>query len=1177
MAHLKREAEFEGKLEEVYPFLEDFKHYDLVIGIPFGVKDSNLLDLVKDVDRLLSKWMGRRYLIVLVGDSEAEEVLSVIRQLKLSHPHLGWTLPDRVRGRGMKVRALIEICKFIDADLLLLSPDMAVSREQTGERLWLDRFVLPIQNDYDMVIGGFKEDVVRYLSEVLLVSPVLEVFYGSSFINPVGGVYAISHDFVEELAHEARFWGESIAGEGIDFWLITRALCWNKNVCEVSLKAAPLASGLLYGRETIKELGKTLFTAIKRDSAVWLKDRLVIKKADTGAAANEGEKTAFFSSERLFQMREEFIREYSEQKENLGSPSFTYPAEVRRLLQYGEEINEAEWVFLLTELMLLYSFENENLHDEILRIFYVFYTAWAANCLKKWLGEGELRVLAKEERNDFLAYRGRGLERKIAEEFRKVKPDFSRRWLALKEQHKPPIVPLGYMEYVPNKPIVVPKKIAGKDEEIVNTDEIFRYLRKVYEDRFERFVTEGLGLASGSPPREIINAVESFMTRLEDLLAEIFPGELDTDTGLELFINWIMDFFPQQMFTINDELLREMIMRFPPLNLMIPLGFYKPQDLIENMDVRNAVTYANLIESWSYTDRDLLWLVDNLRPESFGETPVKPLVLKDEIVQGGGLSGHKISYLNRITARIAVRKMPEARGGKYPRLRYWTSILRRLALAESYGELFRLTVMQRKNIGEKIKNSLLSLAKGEDFSAYNIFENQQHRILVSRIRRLACEFKEKGDQGKARLFELMADGYGLSQVLEDGTFLSCTAWSWASYSFKGGLKIPTPFTTSVESRWFNHDFLECLYRNLGYDPREIMEFVFKLIQEGRSSHNLLDTLLPTRPKDVTVVVQEITNEPSKYLKRCAQNPILEPVKEHKWESKYVLNPGALRIKDKVYLFYRAVGEDNISHIGLAITDGYRVLERLPKPIFSPAIPEEKMGCEDPRVVVIGDKIFMLYTAYDGNIAQVAAASIKLDDFIKGRYTAWKREGLAFTNIWDKDAIIWPEKINGKYVIYHRIEPSIWVTYTDKLKFPIKEKHAIIVGPRPGRMWDSLKIGAGAQPLKTKYGWLLIYHGVDYNYIYRLGVLLVDRDNPQKVIYRSLNPILEPEKDYEVGLSGAWVPNVVFTCGAVPAEDKKILEDDDEILVYYGAADTSIGMASAKLSDLIPKVFRKRRV
>lgn len=127
------------------------------------------------------------------------------------------------------------------------------------------------------------------------------------------------------------------------------------------------------------------------------------------------------------------------------------------------------------------------------------------------------------------------------------------------------------------------------------------------------------------------------------------------------------------------------------------------------------------------------------------------------------------------------------------------------------------------------------------------------------------------------------------------------------------------------------------------------------------------------------------------------------------------------------------------------------------------------------------------------------------------------------------------------------------------------------------MWDGVKIGAGAQPIKTSFGWLIIYHGVDYLRIYRLGVILVDLNDPGEVLYRSPNAILEPERDYELGEGKGlyWVPRVVFTCGAVPASNKDTLDADDSILVYCGAADTVIGVARAKIGDLIPTVVRKR--
>jgi predicted GH43/DUF377 family glycosyl hydrolase len=609
---------------------------------------------------------------------------------------------------------------------------------------------------------------------------------------------------------------------------------------------------------------------------------------------------------------------------------------------------------------------------------------------------------------------------------------------------------------------------------------------------------------------------------------------------------------------------------------MIPAGCKTPREMIKKMDVRDVASLANRVESRKYSDRSLLWILDNLRPDGMGEVEVRPIVVGEKEL-GGLVELGNISDFNKITSRIVVRPLNKGMGGDYPRLRFILFVARHIMMAENYDILWRTYAKERKNLGGKILNSLIGRYETIAFSAHNIFENVHHRALVSQFRALSQRLADTGQDEKARLIKMMCDGYGLSQVLTDGTFLPCSAWSWASYSYKGGRGVPTPLSSHVEEKWFNHDFLEEIYEELGYDPGEIMKMVIQLIGEGRASENLLDVLLGIKPKDVTVVLQESQDyPPAKPLVRHAGNPLLSPIKEHPWESKYVLNTAALRVKDKVYLLYRAHGDDDVSRIGLAVTDGYNVLERMPEPVFLPQDRTEKKGVEDPRVVLIDNKVYMLYTAYDGVIAQVSAAAIGLDDLLNKRFDKWERKGLAFRDIWDKNAILFPEKINGKYIIYHRIEPSIWVLHLDKLEFPApKTEHSIILGPRSGWMWDSLKIGAGSQPIKTKYGWLLIYHGVDRNRVYRLGVLLADLVNPERLTYRSPNPILSPETEYEIGKEGeSWVPNVVFTCGAVPVNDKKVLDAEDEILVYYGAADTHICLATGRVGDLIPESVRR---
>ncbi len=1166
-----RESIFDEVMQAIKPQLADYANFDLVVGIPFVDEQEHLPDLLKSIDQVFKSWIGKRQLIVCVGDAGAGNILESIQKLQLHHPHIEFILPPEISGRGISIRAMLQIANTIEADLIVFSAHMSSEADPVLEDAWLDSLLTPIQGDYDMVLGSLRRYQAMDSIAHMLASPILESFYGARVGDPLGGIYALDHDFVEELAHEGPFWGETIQGYGIDFWILTRALCWNKTVCEVNLGGAVKLHSLEARNRIFRENAQTIFEAIKRDNAVWLKDRLLIKVADI-LSRQEAKRPDYITYP-----PDSLLRNYERSLENNRDllAVIDPEGEFARLASVQPfYMDDDLWVSALLALMIQYVFDDQVDEKGIFDLLTGLYNGRVLSYItemqayQKCLPQGE-----GCQPDELLLHKMESILRRLTDVFWKHKPDLNQAWSQYQEQCRPPIIPLTYMEYIPGRPIVVPKRIVGKDQRIIATDNIFRELRQRYETRFNEFLSEGLGVDLHSSEKAIIQAVQDYMQKLEDGLDELLPGDIHTEAGLKAFVDRLFELFPDhQMFTISSDLLREMVVRFPPVNLMIPLGYYKAEQLLEEMDPRDVVTYANLMASWSYTDRDLLWLVDNLKPESFAWVEMKPILLTQD-QHMGLLSQGKITNLNRVTGRIIVKPLDQGMGGKYPKTRYFTSIVRRLAVAEQYSELFRINVCERKNISLKIRNSLLGIRRGEDFSAHNVFENLHHRNLVQKISALAQRLEEENKGILADLLKLMAQGYGLSQVLEDETYLTCTAWSWASYSFKGGKNIPTPATTSVEGRWFNHEFLEALYKELGYDPQEITKIVFRMIQSGKSNANLLDTLLPTRPKDVTVVVQETTTEPSRHLQRYEGNPLLEPLEGSTWESKYVLNPGALRIGDKVYLFYRAVGDDGVSHIGLAITHGFKVLQRLPDPIFSPQIPEEIKGCEDPRLIIIEDRIFMLYTAYDGNIAQIAAASISVEDFTTGNYTNWKREGLAFKNIWDKDAIIFPEKINGKYIIYHRIEPSIWVTYSDKLEFPIWDKHAIIAGPRPGRMWDSMKIGAGAQPLKTRYGWLLIYHGVDYNYVYRLGVLLVDLNNPSKVIYRSPNPILEPEKDYEIGLSGAWVPNVVFTCGAVPGTDKEILDDNDEILVYYGAADTSIGVARATLADLVPASFR----
>lgn len=296
------------------------------------------------------------------------------------------------------------------------------------------------------------------------------------------------------------------------------------------------------------------------------------------------------------------------------------------------------------------------------------------------------------------------------------------------------------------------------------------------------------------------------------------------------------------------------------------------------------------------------------------------------------------------------------------------------------------------------------------------------------------------------------------------------------------------------------------------------------------------------------------------MKRFAHNPILKPNKSNPWENRCVFNAAAVYHDGIVHIVYRAQGNDMVSRLGLATSnDGYTINERLDTPIFTPIHHAERDGCEDPRITVIGDECIMAYTAYRNHdfpiIFQIALTSINLKDFANRNWN-WKERSLPFPNVRNKDAVILPKKVDGKYMMFHRIEPSICVSYSEDLKRWHDFKS--IMEPRYG-MWDSKKIGAAGTPIELNEGYLFIYHGVDEQKRYSLGAALLDKNNPEKVLYRSEEPILTPCEHYEcVG----DVPNVVFSCGNVLL--------DDQLIVYYGGADTVLCGASYELNELLPK-------
>jgi beta-1,2-mannobiose phosphorylase / 1,2-beta-oligomannan phosphorylase len=317
------------------------------------------------------------------------------------------------------------------------------------------------------------------------------------------------------------------------------------------------------------------------------------------------------------------------------------------------------------------------------------------------------------------------------------------------------------------------------------------------------------------------------------------------------------------------------------------------------------------------------------------------------------------------------------------------------------------------------------------------------------------------------------------------------------------------------------------------------------------------------------------------LDRYKKNPVLVPNDQVWWESQAVFNCGVLFDGDKIHMLYRAVGEYEkyVSRIGYASSiDGY-YFNRNKETALAPDEEYEKYGIEDPRVVEIDHQTYVSYVILSNYVSQGPIASTALattTDFI-----SYKRLGIITSKGSDnKDVVLFPRNMSRQtsnttdsniitYLFLHRPStwigskygvdrPSIWLGEGNSLtKF---EKHTLLI--KPEQRWEMLKVGAGPPPIKTRRGWLLIYHGVDSDHVYRAGAALLDLSDPSKVLGRTRQPILEPKEPYE---KHGDVNNVVFPTGTCIMDGK--------LFVYYGAADKVCCVATADLENLVDHVLK----
>ena len=316
------------------------------------------------------------------------------------------------------------------------------------------------------------------------------------------------------------------------------------------------------------------------------------------------------------------------------------------------------------------------------------------------------------------------------------------------------------------------------------------------------------------------------------------------------------------------------------------------------------------------------------------------------------------------------------------------------------------------------------------------------------------------------------------------------------------------------------------------------------------------------------------------LRKPHTNPIISPKHDNSWNGWQTFNPGVIQLEEKIHFLYRAIGPDGVSRLGYASSnDGLNIHERLPEPAYEHQVKEQSFnifsyfsggswgGAEDARIVRVDneDKLYMTYTACNGDL-RVALTSIKVDDFRNKRWNWAPPVLLSPPGEVHKNWLIFPEKINGRYAILHSINPEIKIEYLDNLKFDNANYIRSYHGGKPRKdCWDKWLRGAGPIPVKTKYGWLLFYHAMDNDWgKYRVGAMLLDLNDPTKVIARAKAPILEPSEHYE---NHGFKGGVVYASGAVVK--------DKNLYIYYGAADSYVCVAQANFDNFLEELIKHK--
>ncbi|MDH3215399.1 MAG: hypothetical protein OEN01_03800, partial [Candidatus Krumholzibacteria bacterium] len=980
-------------VDEQVESLGGLQDIQAVVGIPFQDELDTLPGIVKTAQLGLEHaGISGRTLVLCVGPRESGSALikGLTGRGRSRRVHRHCILHSLgIESRGWNVRALLEVASRCGAPLVMLPPDLAPQtggRDEPGRGFaphWILRLLDSVREDgQDLALAHFSRHPLAHPVESLLAYPVMTGVFGFRVRQPTPGVFAMSRQLIRRCLGDSATWAREVGKFGFDPWVVTRALVDGLAICEIPLGVASFRHDVGILKLVFHQVTHALLHQVGRHDDWWL----ARGRAQTAPLVDGPDIDATPPPHRLGAdtLRRRFKLEFNHFDETLLLEIIpdNFRKRMEKLADRSENgiaLSSKEWIQVVRDFLLAYRFKRHFHRDDIVDGLFPFFLARLAGFID------EVRSLDDAISSDrpqsvsataVVRHEAQRLLDRQADLFAAGGGDFKKVWHDREQEMAPYLPRLGAWEFVPHVGILVPQVLEKTDGGLVWANEVYQELIDRYRQEFMRFISEHLDVHELKSSHDILFRVHAFMRDVEAaLVKDVMPFDVGSVDGTQQMVEHVCTTFAAGVgniklgadrrvngavgsddergtsFQLTKEAALAVLKRTPPTSLLTHLAYANVGDLLQEWDPCDALARAAWTEPPYYLNRILDYIENDGVPEWFHVARLEPVAIDFETLDHPSeLSG--TSALSRLAGRVVMVNIERGLGGEFPTTWFLLKMLKGIIGVELFSHLWQCYSREPKDFGRRIAASIRGHWGRRVLSAHNAFENLHQRILVERLRRYADELaqREPHKADAARLLTAATDVYHLSITLPDAAFVPLSAWTWASFSRRGGLGVPTPLSSLVERDWATRDFLTLYMKRARIgDENTVDDKIVELIGQGRESENLREHLLGvSADADRFVVLQTTTTPPppATGLQRPLDGSILDPIADHPWESRYVLNAAAVRLQGTVYILYRAFGDDEISRIGLAWSgDGIHIDGRLDHPIFEPADPTETAGTE----------------------------------------------------------------------------------------------------------------------------------------------------------------------------------------------------------------------------------------